>query len=111
MRRQIASVIFGTIALGFATGAAQALPAPKALESGVSSGAALEQVDWRSYRHCHYDYYGYRRCHGGNYYNRPYYYGDSYYRPYYYGDYYRPYYYRPYYYSYGYYPYYRYHRW
>jgi hypothetical protein len=36
----------------------------------------IEQVHWRSYRHCHWRY-GWRRCHGGY---------ARYYRPYYYGS-------------------------
>src|SRR4051794_19433389 len=65
MRLRATSTIFGALtALGLAAGSAQALPAPKALDNGVSGSTGLEQVHYRGFRHCHWRY-GYRRCHGG----------------------------------------------
>jgi len=87
--RSISAIFGGLTALVLAGGAAQALPAPKALDPGAATNPGLEQVHWRPYRHCHWRR-GYRWCHGYRRY-RPYYFRRYYSRPYYYRHYRHPY--------------------
>lgn len=60
MRLQMLSAIVGAAALSFVAAGAQALPAPEALDTGVS-GNRVENVQYRYSPHRHYrPYYGYR---------------------------------------------------
>jgi hypothetical protein len=75
----IFAAAFAVAALQFGGTAANASPMAGFAKSVTVDGAEVQQIHWRSYRHCHWRY-GRRYCHGGY---RPgvrLYYGPSYHR-------------------------------